>query len=196
MLFRSPEDTIRLVAQSAMREIIGQTKIQSALTEARGKIQSDTRALMQQILDEYKSGVIINNVQLQKVDPPSEVVDAFNEVQRARQEKERLRNEAEAYRNDIIPRAKGEAEKLHQDSEAYKQEVVNRATGDAKRFESVLRAYRSAQDVTAKRMYIETMEQVMKNAKVIILGSKNGEVLPYMPLNDLQRSTDTPTAKK
>lgn len=186
---RDPEDTIRLVAQSAMREIIGQTKIQSALTEARGKIQSDTRALMQQILDEYKSGVIINNVQLQKVDPPSEVVDAFNEVQRARQEKERLRNEAEAYRNDIIPRAKGEAEKLRQQAEAYKQEVINRSKGDADRFSQIYEAYRSSQGVTSERMYLETMEQILKNAKVVVLGSdKSSGVLPYLPLNDLKRS--------
>ena len=176
-----------------MREIIGQTKIQSALTEARGQIQNDTRKLMQAILDEYKAGVIINNVQLQKVDPPSDVVDAFNDVQRARQEKQRLRNEAEAYRNDIIPRAHGEAEKLRQQAQAYQQEVINRAKGDADRFTKVYEAYRNAQGVTAERMYLETMEQVLQNSKVILLdNSKSSGVLPYLPLNDLQRAPKLP----
>lgn len=186
---RDPETTIKLVAESAMREIIGQTKIQSALTEARGQIQDDTRKLMQKILDDYKSGVIINNVQLQKVDPPSDVVDAFNEVQRARQEKERLRNQAEAYRNDIIPRAHGEAEQLRQQAQAYRQEIVNRAQGDAGRFNDVYAAYRNSPKVTAERMYMETMENVLSNGKVIVLGSdKTSGVLPYLPLNDLKRA--------
>lgn len=190
---REPEITIKLVAESAMRQIIGRTKIQSALTEARGQIQDDTRLLMQQILDEYKAGVIINNVQLQKVDPPAEVVDAFNEVQRARQEKERLRNEAEAYRNDILPRAHGEAEKLRQQADAYKQEVVSRSTGDAERFNDIYGAYRNSKTVTAERMYLETVEQILQNAKVIVMGSDKG-VLPYMSLDKLQRQTASPAA--
>ncbi len=186
---RDPEDTIKIVAQSAMREIIGRTKIQSALTEARGQIQDDTRKLMQSILDEYKAGVIINNVQLQKVDPPTDVVDAFNEVQRARQEKERLRNEAEAYRNDIIPRAKGEGEKLRQQAQGYQQEVVDRAKGDAGRFDQIYEAYRNSKSVTAERMYLETVEEILQNSKVIYMGSEKGSsVLPYMSLNDLQRA--------
>ncbi len=186
---RNTEDTIKLVAESAMREIIGKTKIQSALTEARGQIQDDTRKLMQAILDEYKAGVIINNVQLQKVDPPGDVVDAFNDVQRARQEKEKLRNEAEAYRNDIIPRAKGESEKLRQQAQAYQQEVINRAKGDADRFSKVYDAYRNSQTVTAERMYLETMEQVLQNSKIIFMDSgKGSNVLPYLPLNELQRN--------
>ncbi len=190
---RDTENTIKLVAESAMREIIGRTKIQSALTEARGQIQDDTRALMQQILDEYKSGVIINNVQLQKVDPPTEVVDAFNEVQRARQEKERLRNEAEAYRNDILPRAHGEAEKLRQQADAYKQEVVSRSKGDAERFNEIYDAYRNSKNVTAERMYLETVEQILQNAKVIVMGSDKG-VLPYMPIDKLQRQAASPAS--
>lgn len=186
---RNPEDTIKLVAESAMREVIGQIKIQAALTEARGQIQDDTRKLMQSILDEYKAGVIINNVQLQKVDPPTDVVDAFNDVQRARQEKEKLRNEAEAYRNDIIPRAKGESEQLRQQAQGYQQEVVNRAKGDADRFTKVYEAYRTAEGVTAERMYIETMEQILQNSKIIFMDSgKSQGVMPYMPLNELQRA--------
>ncbi|MFA7276275.1 MAG: FtsH protease activity modulator HflK [Pseudobdellovibrionaceae bacterium] len=190
---RDPEDTISLVAASTMREIIGQNNIQPVLTDARTRIQSDARILMQKLLDEYHSGVTINNVQLQKVDPPAAVVDAFNEVQRARQKKEELKNLAEAYRNDIIPRAKGDAEKLKQDAEAYKQEVINRATGDAKRFESVLKAYKTAPDVTSQRMYIETIEEVLGNAKTIVLGDDGKNLTPYLPLNDLTRTPKTTT---
>lgn len=187
---RDPEDTIAMVAASTMREIIGQTEIQPALTDARTKIQSDARALMQKLLDEYHTGVVINNVQLQKVDPPSEVVDAFNDVQRARQKKEELKNLAEAYRNDIIPRAKGEAEKMRQAASAYKQQIVSQATGDASRFNSIYTAYKNAPEVTSERMYLETMEGIVKNAKTVVLGSKDGSnVLPYLPLNELKKET-------
>lgn len=184
---RDPEDTIAMVAASTMREIIGQTEIQPALTDARTKIQSDARALMQKLLDEYHTGVTINNVQLQKVDPPSEVVDAFNDVQRARQKKEELRNLAEAYRNDIIPRAKGEAEKMRQAAEAYKQQIVSQATGDASRFNSIFAAYKNSPSVTSERMYLETMEGILKNTKTVILGNKDSNVLPYLPLNELKK---------
>lgn len=186
---RDPEDTIAMVAASTMREIIGQTNIQPALTDARTQIQSDARALMQKLLDDYHAGVTINNVQLQKVDPPAAVVDAFNEVQRARQKKEELRNLAEAYRNDIIPRAKGEAEKMRQNAEAYKQQVVDQAKGDANRFNSILTAYKNSPEVTSERMYLETLEQVIKNTKTVVLGNKDSNVLPYLPLNDLKKDT-------
>ncbi len=186
---RDPEDTIAMVAASTMREIIGQTDIQPALTDARTKIQSDARALMQKLLDEYHTGVTINNVQLQKVDPPSEVVDAFNDVQRARQKKEELRNLAEAYRNDIIPRAKGEAEKMRQSAEAYKQQIVSQATGDASRFNSIFAAYKNAPTVTSERMYLETMEDILQNTKTVILGNKDSNVLPYLPLNELKKES-------
>lgn len=186
---RDPEDTINMVAASTMREIIGQTNIQPALTDARNKIQSDARVLMQKLLDEYHAGITINNVQLQKVDPPAAVIDAFNEVQRARQKKEELRNLAEAYRNDIIPRAKGEAEKMRQDAEAYKQEIVSRATGDARRFDEIFQAYKSSKDVTSERMYLETLEVVLKNAKTVVMGSNEQNVLPFLPLGDTIKST-------
>ena len=186
---RDPEDTIKLVASSAMREVIGQTKIQSALTDGRTKVQNDTRIVMQQILDEYKSGITINNVQLQKVDPPEAVVDAFNEVQRARQDQVRAQNQAQAYSNSVLPVAKGESAKLIQQAEAYKQEVINRAKGDAARFEAVYAAYKSGPSVTAERMYLETMEEVIGNAKTIVLGSSNGaNILPYLPIGNSEKS--------
>ena len=139
------------------------------------------------MLDEYEAGVTINNVQLQKVDPPASVIDAFNDVQRARQEKEELRNKAEAYRNDIIPRARGQAEKLRQEAEAYRSQIVNRAKGDADRFTSVYEAYKLGPRVTTERIYLETLEDVLKNANTIILGSeKSGGSVPYLNLNELR----------
>tara|TARA_R110002124_G_scaffold149220_1_gene314994 strand:+ start:132404 stop:133624 length:1221 start_codon:yes stop_codon:yes gene_type:complete len=184
---RDPEATIRIVAESAMREVIGRTEIQPALTDARGSIQSDTRALMQKMLDEYKAGVEVNGVQLQKVDPPAPVVDAFNEVQRARQEKEQSKNNAEAYRNDLIPRARGEAEKQRQGAAAYKEEVINRAKGDAARFESVYAAYKVAKEVTTKRIYLETLEEILQNTNNVIIdpSQKGSNVLPYLPLDKM-----------
>jgi len=180
-----PEATLKKVAESAMREIVGRTQIQRALTEARGEIEVQTKELMQRILDEYEAGIIVNNVQLLQVDPPQQVVDAFNDVQRARADRERLRNEAETYRNDIVPRARGDAQKLLQDGEAYKESVTSRATGDAERFLSVYKAYAQSKDVTQKRLYIETMQEILSKSRKIIVGDDRGgvPVLPYMQLD-------------
>ena len=140
-------------------------------------------------MNDYGAGVLIDEVQLQKVDPPQEVIDAFRDVQRAQADRERAQNEAEAYANDVIPRARGEAERLLQDAEAYRQEVVARATGEAGRFNSVLAAYSKAQDVTVRRIYIETMEDVLKGMnKVIIDGQAGNGVVPYLPLPPLDRN--------
>ena len=185
---RSPEATVKAAAESAMREIIGQTPIDSALAEGRGQIQDDTQNLLQRILDYYGAGVQITQVKLQKVDPPGPVIDAFRDVQRARADQVRLQNEAEGYRNDIIPRARGEAAQIEQQAEAYKQEIVARAEGDAKRFLSVEEAYRIDKDVTAQRLYLETLELVLKNTSKIII-DKNASasgVVPYLPLPELK----------
>jgi len=185
---RDPVQTVKKAAESAMREVIGRTDIQPALTEARAEIEVATRELLQAMLDEYLAGIEITQVQLQKVDPPAPVVDAFNDVQRARQDRERLRNQAETYRNDIIPRARGEAERLIQEASAYREQVVNLAQGDAQRFASVLEAYNQAPEVTARRMYLETMQEVLGSTNKIIVGEgTKGEqgVLPYLPLNEL-----------
>ncbi len=186
---RYPENTVRKAAESAIREVIGRTEIQPALTEARQEIELSTRQLLQTMLDEYHSGVLITQLQLLKVDPPQPVVDAFNDVQRARADRERLRNEAEAYRNDVIPRARGEAERLNQESAAYREQIVAQANGDAQRFISVHDAYQQAKDVTTQRIYLETMEQILRNSRKVIIDS-NAEgaqgVIPYLPLNELQ----------
>ncbi|MGB1077281.1 MAG: FtsH protease activity modulator HflK [Bdellovibrionales bacterium] len=184
---RDPEATIKIVAESAMREIIGRTEIQPALTEARSQIQIDTKLLMQAMLNEYEAGVQINNVQLQKVDPPAPVIDAFNDVQRARQEKEGLRNKAEAYRNGIIPIARGEANKLIQEAEAYEQEVVNRAAGDAARFLAIYNEYKNAKTVTVDRLHIEAMEKVIGEANTLILDGKGGGAVPYLSIDELTK---------
>lgn len=191
---RDPETTVKAVAESAMREIMGRTDIQPALTEARQQIENATQDLMQRVLDSYGSGIAITQVQLQKVDPPEQVVDAFNDVLRARQDQQRLRNEAEAYRNDIIPRARGEAEQLVQEAEAFREQVVAQATGDAQRFLSVLSSYELAPAVTAQRFYLETMEDVFSGTnKILIEGEGGSGVVPYLPLDQLRRNTGTTT---
>lgn len=190
---RDPEVTVKVAAESAMREIIGRTDIQPALTEARDLIQAQTRTTLQQILDGYQAGIEVTEVQLQRVDPPAPVVDAFNDVQRARQDQQRLRNQAEAYRNDIIPRARGEAERLIQEASAYREQIVAQAVGEADRFLNVLRSFELSPEVTTQRFYIETLEEVMRETnKIIIDGDVGGQgggsgVVPYLPLNELRR---------
>jgi len=198
---RDPEATVKAVAESSMREIIGKTPIAEATTEARGAIELGAREQIQQILDDYGAGILVTQVQLQKVDPPSEVIDAFRDVQRAQADRERAQNEAEAFANDILPRARGEAERISQEAQAYRQEVVARADGDAQRFISVYNEYAKARDVTTKRIYLETMEEVLRGMnKVVIDQSANGSgVVPYLPLPELERrarerSTDKPAA--
>ncbi|HEX6144420.1 MAG TPA: FtsH protease activity modulator HflK [Geminicoccaceae bacterium] len=186
---RDPEATVKAVAESVMREIVGQTPIAEATTEARGAIELEARELTQKILDDYGAGVLVTQVQLQKVDPPQEVIDAFRDVQRAQADRERLQNEAETFANDILPRARGEAERLLQEAQAFRQEVVARAEGDAQRFLSVYNEYDKARDVTTRRIYLETMEEVLRDMnKVVIDQSAGGNgVVPYLPLPELER---------
>lgn len=187
---RDPEITVKAVAESVMREIVGQTPFAEATTEARQKIEDDARELIQVILNSYGAGIAVQEVQVQKVDPPDEVIDAFRDVQRAQADRERAQNEAETYQNDILPRARGDAVKMEQEAEAYSQEVVARADGDAQRFISVYNEYAKAPDVTARRLYLETMEDVLSNMnKVLIDGSagSTGGVVPYLPLPELER---------
>ncbi len=190
---RDPETTVKKAAESAMREVIGRTELQPALTEARQQIETNTLALLQVMLDGYQTGVQVTQVQLQKADPPAPVIDAFNDVQRARSDRERLRNEAEAYRNDIIPRARGDAERLNQESQAYREQVVSLANGDASRFLAIYQAYSQAKEVVSRRMYLETMEQVLRGVNKVIIDAAGGAqgVLPYLPLPQL---THTPAA--
>jgi membrane protease subunit HflK len=180
-----PIDVLQRAAESAMREVIGQTDVQLALNEGRGQIETSSAAILQSTLDRYDSGIQIAAIQLQRVDPPVPVVDAFHDVQRARAELEQQRNDAEKYRNDIVPRARGEAQKMIQDAGGYKDKTIAEATGEAAQFVSVLDAYKAARDVTARRMYIETMETILQHSRKVIIDpnadGKNG-VVPYLPL--------------
>ncbi len=168
-----------------MREVIGETPIAQALAEGRAKIEADTQKLLQSILDSYGAGIEVTQLQLQRVDPPAEVIDAYRDVQAALADRARLRNEAETYRNGILPGARGDAVQIEQQAAAYRLATVARAQGDASRFLSVYNAFKVAKDVTSERLYLETMEQVLKNSnKVIIDKSAQGGngVLPYLPL--------------
>ena len=184
-----PDETIKVAAEAVMREIIGQTAIQTALTEGRQSIQVAVRQKLQELLDEYKSGVRVREVQLLAVDPPGDVIDAFNDVQRARQDRDRLKNQAEAFRNDIVPRARGQAAQLIAEAEAYREEVMNRAKGDASRFDQVFSAYEADKAVTRERIYIETIEEVFGNIEKIIIDEDGQSVVPYLPLKELGRGT-------
>jgi membrane protease subunit HflK len=192
---RNPESTVKAAAESAMREVVGRTPIAATLAEGRKQIETDTLKLLQDILNSYGAGITVTEVQLQKVDPPAPVIDAFRDVQRARADQERKRNEAEAYRNSILPIARGEAVRLVQEAEAYKQQVVAQAQGDTQRFLSVYDAYATAKDVTARRIYIETMEEILKGANKIIIdkAAQGGSgVVPYLPLPQLNAAGEPP----
>ena len=186
---RDPEQTVKAAAESAMREVIGQTNLQPALTGGKGPIEGRMRTLLQKILDDYQAGISIDRVQLLDVQPPAAVIDAFNEVQRARQDKERKQNEALAYRNKIVPTARGEAEKMLQDAEAYKERVTKEADGEAQKFLSVYETYKAAKDVTTQRLYLEAMEEILKGSSKVIIDSdgKGGGVVPYLPLPELKK---------
>ena len=188
---RNPEATVKTMAESAMREVIGRTPIAVALAEGKLEIAVATKKLLQETLNEYKAGIEIVSVNLLDTDPPSQVIDAFRDVQTARADMETARNQAEAYRNDILPRARGEAQKLILDAEGYKQEVIARAQGEASRFSAVYNEYKVAKDVTEKRIYLETMEEIMTGMNKVILDSKGSQgVLPYMPLPGLKSKTE------
>ena len=185
---QDPDLTVKNLAESSMREVIGNTPILRAQTEGRLEIEISTRERMQQILDLYGAGIEVTEVNLQKSDPPQAVIDAYRDVQRALADRERQRNEAEAYQNDIIPRARGEAEQLVQAAEAYREQVVVESEGDAQRFLSVYREYVQAKDVTLQRLYLETMELVLQGASKVIVDQPGGAgVVPYLPLPELQR---------
>jgi membrane protease subunit HflK len=184
---RSPDVVVKAVSESVMREVIGRTPIQPALTELRASIETDVRRETQQILDQYKAGVEITQVQLQKVDPPEAVIESFRDVQRANTDAERLRNEAESYRNDIVPRARGDAARITAEAEGAKAASIADATGQTKRFLSVLAAYQQARSVTLERMYLETMQDIMTHSTSIILDDKVRGLLPFLPLNDLPK---------
>ena len=185
---QDPSTVVKAASETAMREVIAKSNIQSILTEGRSKIEIETQEIIQSILDEYESGIQITQVQTQKADPPDQVIDAFRDVQAARADMERSKNEAEAYRNDVIPRARGEAAKILQAAEAYKKEVVAKAEGEASRFIAIYNEYAQAKVVTQERMYLETMEKVLADIDKVIIDKNAGSgVVPYLPLPELKK---------
>jgi modulator of FtsH protease HflK len=180
---RRPEELVFGVAESSMREVIGRTPIQPALTQLRAQIESDVLHQAQEILDRYNVGIEITQVQLQKVDPPAAVVESFRDVQRANTDAERIRNEAEAYHNDIVPRARGDAARIVAEAQGIRQSTIAEATGQTQRFDVVLAAYRQAKDITLRRLYLDAMQSVLTHAKALIVDDKLKGLVPFLPLN-------------
>jgi modulator of FtsH protease HflK len=191
---QSPESTVKAVGESAMRTVIGRSNIQAILTGARQTIETAVQELMQKTLDDYGAGVVVQQVQLQKVDPPKQVLDAFRDVQAARSDLERAQNEAQTYANRVVPEARGRAAKIIQDAEAYREQTVAEAKGQASRFSQVYEQYKKAPDVTRQRIYLETMERVLGGTDKTIIdigGQSSPGVVPYLPLNSLPRERPT-----
>lgn len=175
----APEETVKTAAESAIREVIGKTPIASVLSSQKQEIANKVAALTQKILDGYKVGVEIDQVQLLKAEPPSDVIDAYRDVQTSKADKEREINQAQAYNNDILPKARGDAAKLIQEAEGYKQEVISKAEGDASRFNAVLLQYQSAKQITKDRLYLDTVTEIMQGSNKVITSSG---VLPHMAI--------------
>lgn len=176
----NPEDTVKTAAESAIREVIGNTSISSILSDQKQEITDKIASLTQKILDSYNAGVNIEKVQLLKAEPPPEVLDAYRDVQTSKADKERLINQAQSYNNDVLPKARGEAAKIVQEAEGYKQEVISKAEGNASRFSAIYKQYMSNKSVTKDRLYLEAIENILNGTNKIIM-STNG-VLPHMAI--------------
>ena len=185
---QNPEGTVKAVAESAMREVIGRSTIQPVLTGARQVTENAVQELMQRTLDHYGAGILVQQVQMQKVDPPAQVIDAFRDVQAARSDLERAQNEAQTYANRVVPEARGKAAQILQAAEAYREQTVAEATGQTARFLKIYDEYKKAPQVTRERMYLETMERVFGGTDKIIIDGQGPGVVPYLPLNELKRS--------
>jgi membrane protease subunit HflK len=186
---REQEDTIRQVAETAIREIVGKSKMDFVLYEGREKVALDVNTLMQQILDRYKAGVQITNVTMQGVQPPEQVQAAFDDAVKAGQDLERQKNEGQAYANNVIPKARGNAARLLEESEAYKASVIANADGNASRFKQILVEYQKAPAVTRDRMYLDTMQQIFSSTSKLMMDTKNGNNMIYLPLEKLLAQT-------
>jgi len=182
---RSPDDAVLQAAETAIRQIIGKSKMDSVLYEGREEIAANATTLMQEILDRYAIGISINRVTMQNAQPPEQVQAAFDDAVKAGQDKERQRNEGEAYANDVIPRARGNAARLIEESQGYKERVIARAEGDASRFEQLLAEYSKAPQVTRERLYLDMMQDVLSRTSKIVVDQTNGNNLLYLPLDQL-----------
>ena len=183
------DDTVRQIAETAIREVVGKSKMDFVLYEGREQVALDTSRLMQQIADRYALGAQITNVTMQSVQPPEQVQSAFDDAVKAGQDRARAKSEGEAYANDIIPRSRGAAIRLTQDAEAYRSQVVESATGNASRFTQVVAEYQKAPAVTRDRMYLETMQQIFSSASKVMVDAKSGSNMLYLPLDKLIAQT-------
>ncbi len=186
---RAPDEAVRQVGETAMREIVGKSKMDFVLYEGRGDIAARAKVLMQQILDRYKTGILISIVNLQNAQPPEQVQASFDDAVRAKQDRERLKNEGEAYANDILPKAKGTAARLMEEANGHKQRVIASAQGDASRFTQVLSEYEKAPGVTRERLYLDMMQQVLQSTSKVVVDQKGGNSLLYLPLDKLIQSS-------
>ncbi|HEY9193126.1 MAG TPA: FtsH protease activity modulator HflK [Methyloversatilis sp.] len=191
---RSPEDTVVHAAETAMREIVGKSKMDFVLYEGREQIAADAQHIMQQILDRYQTGIQISRLTLQNAQPPEQVQAAFDDAVKAGQDLERQKNEGQAYANDVIPKARGTASRLLEESNGYKQRIIATAQGDASRFKQVLAEYVKAPEVTRQRLYIDTMQQVLMNTSKVMVDAKGGNNLLYLPLDKLMQQAGAAVA--
>ena len=194
----NPEDTIRSVAESAMREVVGQSNIQALLTTGRGDVEARVKKLIQEALDSYNAGILVFAVELQNSSAPTEVIDAFRDVQAAQADQERMQYEANSYANKVVPEARGKAAQITQAAEAYREQIVAASEGESKRFLSIYAEYKKSKDVTRRRIYLETMQEVFGRMNKVLIDSDSGSkgVLPYLPLSGLkpQAKSDSATS--
>lgn len=184
---QDPEKTVKEVAESAMREVIGKSRVQDVLTEKRSEIEQAVQQLVQRTLDSYGAGINITQLQMQRAEAPAQVIDAFRDVAAAAIDQRRIENQAYAYSNKVIPEARGEVQRILQEAQAYKERVIAEADGEASRFLNVLEEYRKAPDLMRQRLYLETMERVLASTDKVIIDSNGGQgVVPYLPLDQLQ----------
>jgi modulator of FtsH protease HflK len=191
---RNPDDAVVLAAESAVREIVGRSRVDSVLYEQRDAVAADLVKSIQVQLDRLKAGIVITNVNVQNVQVPEQVQAAFNDAVKASADRDRFKNEGEAYASDVIPKAQGTASRLREESEGYRARVVAQAEGDAQRFRSVLAEYQKAPGVTRDRLYIDTMQQVYSNVSKVMVESRNGSNLLYLPLDKLMQAAGVPPA--
>ena len=190
----NPPPTVKAVAESAMREVVGRTQIQKLLTAERKLIEPAVQNLMQGVLDGYGAGVRVLQVQLLSVDPPASVISAFRDVTAAQQDRDRLKNEAEAYANKVVPESRGLAARIAQEAEAYREQTIADARGQASRFSQIYDQYKNAPDLTRERLYLETMEKVLSHGSRVILDKGATGVVPWLPLTDAGASPPPPAA--
>ncbi len=182
---RDPDVTLKQAAETSIREVVGRNKMDFIITEGRSEIASETKRIMQEILDSYKTGLNVLQVNLNEAQPPEEVQDAFDDAIKAREDEQRIINEANAYRNDIVPKARGDAQSLLEEAEAYRTQMIKSSQGETQRFNQLLTEYTLAPEVTRERLYIETLEEVMTNNPKVVIDVKSGGNLTYLPLDRL-----------